>query len=359
MKRFLSLILAILMLVVATGCQKPNNNENSTSQEENKSQLTSTENKEDGKVIRIVSTIYAPYDWTRELLKDCKDNYQIDYLLENGRDLHSYQASAEDLVKISEADMVLHVGGPADEWLEKALENSSQPNLKKISLMKVLSDDLLKEELVAGMQNDHDHDDHDHDSDEHKDHGHDDHDHEGHTHGTYDEHLWLSLENAEKVVEKIAEELKSLTNIDKDQIEANKEAYEKKLDDLDDRFERLFDNNKNAYLLFADRFPFRYLANDYKVPYSAAFPGCSADSKASFKTIAFLADKVNELDLKNVFVIEASDQSVAKSVIENSKKKGVQIRVLHSMQIMNEEDKAKGYLGLMEENYKNLSEGLK
>lgn len=365
MKKIFALLLALLMMVNMTACKK--NNDSDLKKSDISAQSQELKEKHD-KTVKIVSTLYAPYDWVNNLIKDCSGNYQVDYLLKNGADLHSYQPTAEDLAKISQADMVIHVGGPADEWLNKALENAGNKDVKIVNLMEVLSDKLLKEELVSGMQDDHDGHDHD-DHKEHDDHDdHDDHDkadnkdaHHDHEHGSYDEHLWLSLDNAEDLVEDIAEKLADLAPEDKKVIEKNEDAYEKKLDELDDKFEKLVKKSmpmsqKNTYMLFADRFPFRYFVEDYKIPYSAAFPGCSADSKASFQTISFLAQKLDDLNLHYLFTIEASDQAVAKAIIENSKNKDAKILTFHSMQIMNDQDKAKGYLGIMEENYKALEE---
>ena len=146
---------------------------------------------DDGK-LKIVTTIFPEYDWVKQIAGD-SNNLDITFLMKNGGDLHSYSPSAEDILKISSCDMLVYVGGESDKWIEEILENPANSNIKTINLMNVLGEKAKEEELVEGMEDD-DHDDHD---------DHDDDDAEL----EYDEHVWLSLDNAQLFVKSITENL--------------------------------------------------------------------------------------------------------------------------------------------------------
>ena len=176
----------------------------------------------------------------------------------------------------------------------------------------------------------------------------------------YDEHVWLSLKNTKQLCNAIAEALEEIDPERADIYDANMVAYEEKLDDLDAQYQETVDNAKQKTLLFGDRFPFRYLVDDYGLSYYAAFAGCSAESEASFETISFLAKKVDELGLKNIMTIEKSDQKIAKTIIENTATKDQKILTLDSMQSTTSDDIANGetYLSAMEKNLEVLKEAL-
>ncbi len=176
----------------------------------------------------------------------------------------------------------------------------------------------------------------------------------------YDEHVWLSLKNTKQLCNAIAEALEEIDPERADIYDANMVAYEEKLDDLNAQYQEPVDNAKQKTLLFGDRFPFRYLVDDYGLSYYAAFAGCSAESEASFETISFLAKKVDELGLKNIMTIEKSDQKIAKTIIENTATKDQKILTLDSMQSTTSDDIANGetYLSAMEKNLEVLKEAL-
>ena len=176
----------------------------------------------------------------------------------------------------------------------------------------------------------------------------------------YDEHVWLSLKNTKQLCNAIAEALEEIDPERADIYDANMVAYEEKLDDLNAQYQETVDNAKQKTLLFGDRFPFRYLVDDYGLSYYAAFAGCSAESEASFETISFLAKKVDELGLKNIMTIEKSDQKIAKTIIENTATKDQKILTLDSMQSTTSDDIANGetYLSAMEKNLEVLKEAL-
>lgn len=294
-----------------------------------------------GKKLKIVTTIFPEYDWTRAVLGDREVDVDLTMLLDNGTDLHSFQPAVKDIMKVSSCDLLIYVGGESDQWIEDALESAQNKDMKTINLMEVLGDTIKEEETVEGMQE--------------SDHGHEDEDEK-----EYDEHVWTSLRNASVICGIIAETLEEMDPENKDVYASNAATYQEKLSDLDTEYQNTVDSAKQNTLLFADRFAFRYLVDDYGLNYYAAFSGCSAESEASFKTVTFLADKLDELGLKTVLTIEKSDDRIAQTVIENTETKDQKILELNSMQSITSDEIADGvtYLSVMEDNLNVLKEAL-
>ena len=300
---------------------------------------------ETDKKLNIVTTIFPEYDWTRAILGDRADDVNLTMLLDHGTDLHSFQPAVKDIMKVSSCDLLIYVGGESDQWIEDALESAQNKDMKTINLMEVLGDSIKEEETVEGMQeSDHDHD-HDHEDEEEKE---------------YDEHVWTSMRNAEVICDAIAATLEEMDPENKEIYQSNAETYKEKLSALDEEYQETVDSAKQKTLIFADRFPFRYLVDDYGLNYYAAFSGCSAESEASFKTVTFLAGKVDELGVKSVLTMEKSDDRIAQTVIENTKAKDQKILQLNSMQSITSEEIADGatYLSVMEDNLGVLKEAL-
>lgn len=305
--------------------------------------------------IKVVTTIFPEYDWVREIVGSV-ENVEIVLLMDKGTDLHSFTPSADDMVKISSSDMFIYVGGESDEWVEDALKNGSNPNRKVINLLESLGNLAKEEVLVEGMEAD-EHEHH-HDDDHHAEH-HEDEDHEEGP--EYDEHVWLSLCNTIVLVQTIEKQLSALDSAHASTYKANAEAYIQKLSALDGEYKKTVDGASAKTLLFGDRFPFRYFADDYGISYFAAFAGCSAENEASFETIVFLAKKVDSLGLKNVMTLEKSDGKIAQTIIQNSKAKDQKILALNSMQSVTAKDIAAGatYLSIMQNNLAVLKDALK
>lgn len=381
--------MAVMVCGIFAGCSKTQTDNKSgsktmtsaTSSTSNKSTASTTsENKTDdtNKKLSVVCTIFPEYDWIRELVGDKKDNYEITYLLDKGVDLHSYQPTAEDIAKIANCDLFVYVGGESDGWVKDALKESKNDKMQVVNLLETLGTNVKEEEVVEGMQEedkhdhdhgkkedaDHDHEDADHEH-EHKEDADHDHDHEedGHHHDEveYDEHVWLSLRNATSLVNELAVRLQTIDPENKDYYASTAASYTAKLGDLDSRYLAAVKKAKNKTVLFGDRFPFRYLVDDYGLKYYAAFVGCSAETEASFETVAFLAKKADELKLNNVLVIENSDQKIAKKIVETTKVKDQKIVEMNSMQSVTADQIADGatYLGIMEANLKALEAALK
>ena len=338
MKKIIALLLVLLMAAsMLAGCGKQDDDD-----------TTDTTDK-----LNIVTTIFPEYDWVKEILGDKADNAEITMLLDNGVDLHSYQPTADDIVKISDCDLFIYVGGESDEWVEDALKNATNKDMKVINLLDVLGDKVKNEEVVEGMQEEeHEHED----GEEHEHEDGEEHEHEEEA----DEHVWLSLKNAEVLVGAISDALQELDPDNKDTYAANTDAYVQKLSALDAEYQTAVDNATCKTVLFGDRFPFRYLVDDYGLNYYAAFVGCSAETEASFETISFLAKKVDELKLPCVLTIEGAQHKIAETIVENTAEKNQKVLTMDSMQSTTSQDVANGttYLSVMEKNLSVLKEAL-
>ncbi|MGN0346249.1 MAG: metal ABC transporter substrate-binding protein, partial [Lachnospiraceae bacterium] len=176
----------------------------------------------------------------------------------------------------------------------------------------------------------------------------------------YDEHIWLSLRNADLLCGLIAEKLAIVDEENSDLYEANAQQYRQQLLSLDQEFQTVVDASPIKTVLFGDRFPFRYLTEDYGLDYYAAFSGCSADSEASFETITFLAGKVDELGLHTILILESNDGKIAQTIRETTTTKNQQILTMDSLQSVSAEEVANGvtYLSLMKENCRVLQQAL-
>lgn len=303
-----------------------------------------------GDKLKIVTTIFPEYDWTREILGDQSERAEVTMLLDNGVDLHSYQPTADDLIKIAECDLFIYVGGESDGWVESALASTSNPDRAVINLIDTLGDSVKLEEVVEGMQET----EHDHEEDE--DHAHDADEQEAET----DEHVWLSLGNAQAVCQKIAEKLGEIDPEHEQAYTQNALAYIDQLAALDAKYQAAVDAANNKTLVFGDRFPFRYLTEDYGLDYYAAFVGCSAETEASFETIRFLAEKTDALGLSHVLTIENPNHKIAETVVANTSGKNQQVLSMDSMQSVTSKDVAAGatYLSIMEHNLDVLTQAL-
>lgn len=294
---------------------------------------------DDGK-LSIVTTIFPEYDWVRQILGDEAENADITMLLDSGVDLHNYQPTAEDIVTLAKCDMFIYVGGHSDEWVDEVLSQANNKDMVVINLFEVLGDAVKEDDRHTGEG----------------DHGHD----HSHVHED-DEHVWLSICNAKTVCREIAEKLGQIDSANKEKYEANYHSYSEKLDSVDAAYKAMVDSAEKKTLLFGDRFPFRYLADEYGLDYYAAFSGCSAESEASFETIAYLAGKVDELELSAVIKIEGSDGKIAETIINTTAEKTAKVLTLNSMQSITVKEANDGitYISIMESNLEVLREALK
>jgi zinc transport system substrate-binding protein len=310
--------------------------------------------------LKVVTTIFPEYDWVREIIGDTK-SADLTLLLGNGVDLHSYQPSIQDIAKISTADIFIYVGGESDGWVKDALKNATNKNMKVINLLETLGDKVKAEEVKEGMQAEEEEEHEHHHHDEAEEHHHNHHDDDEEEEVEYDEHVWLSLRNAKILSAEIAAALCEKDASNAASYKANLAAYTARLDALDAKYATAVKAGSKKTILFGDRFPFRYLVDDYGLDYYAAFVGCSAETEASFETVIFLAKKVDELGLNSVLKIESGDGKIARTIIQNTKKKNAKVLTLDSIQSTTAKQAKAGttYLKIMEANLTVLTEALK
>lgn len=516
MKKYISILVAVFMAICCLSACGQKKSDHFTDSASNVAAPSANVSKEKTNKIKVVTTIFPEYDWVRQIAGNKISNINLTMLLDNGVDLHSYQPTTDDIMKISNCDLFIYVGGESDAWVEDALKEAVNKDMKVINLLDVLKDTVKTEEMMPGMQNEEGHNhgySHFADSDvkdrsltdwsgewqsvypylengdldkvmerkaengdktveeysayydkgyktevekividgknstiefvkngtvakaSYKYKGYQIYDYESGSRGVryffesiggsadapkyvqfsdhgiepgkaehfhiyagnagfdalskemenwptyypadmtgseiaedmleheekeYDEHVWLSLKNTETLCKAIADAMEKIDPANKDTYAANLTAYEDKLSTLDTSYQDAVKKASQKTLLFGDRFPFRYLVDDYGLSYYAAFAGCSAESEASFETISFLAKKIDELGLKNIMTIEKSDQKIAKTIIKNTKDKKQNILTLDSMQSTTSDDVANGttYLSIMENNLDVLKEAL-
>ncbi len=292
--------------------------------------------------LTVVTTIFPEYDWVKNVLGENAD-VKVVLLQDSGADLHNYSPTVQDVAAISTCDLFVYVGGESDVWAEKALKNATNKKMQTLNLLQILGDRAKEEELAEGME------------------GEEEKEEEGEEEGPeYDEHVWLSVRNAAIFTEAIAQALGTIDPDHADTYAQNARAYNESLTALDNEYRAAVDNASKKTLLFGDRFPFRYLIEDYGLQYYAAFLGCSAETKASFETIVFLAQKVDELDLHTVLTIESSNGEIARGIVENTAKKNQTILAMDSLQstTKREYEAGKTYLSAMRSNLEILKRAL-
>lgn len=320
MKKFMYMLYALLLsIAVFCGCASE--------------KVPNTKEESAGKV-RIVCTTFPQYDWVMHLLGESSGQVDVTLLVKNNADIHNYQPSAQDMIFMKEADLFIYVGGESDAWVSDLMKADSSLAEKSVSLSEVL----LEEDMLECADHEHE----------------DEHDHE------YDEHVWLSLKNAEVLCEYISGSLCELMPESAAEIQSSTAAYIDNLQALDTEYQSAVQDSAQQTLIFGDRFPFCYLAEDYDLEYYAAYTGCNAEVEVGFDTIIELADWVDQLESDYVMVIDGSDRSIAKTVLESAKRKDVEILELDSMQSVSWEDVQNGasYLDIMRANLEVLKKAL-
>ena len=290
--------------------------------------------------LKIVTSIYPEYDWVMNILGEKKDNAKVTMLLDSGSDLHSYQPTPKDIKNIANCDLLVFVGGESDEWVDDALKQAVNKNMKTINLLETLGDGAKEEDEEGAEEDEHDHE-------------------EGEV--EYDEHVWLSLKNAKLFVKTIGDTLGQIDSENASYYKSNADTYIASLNALDERYQAAVDAKVKDTLLFADRYPFRYLLDDYGLEHVAAFSGCSAENTVGPNTLRMLVDKVNELNLSVIYKIDGSDGKIAESVKESTGKTDLKILTMDSLQsgASTQFSSSNNYLTRMEANLEVLKEGLK
>ncbi len=312
MRKLISIILVIIMIAFCfVGCKSQDVNE------------------DEGK-LKIVTTIFPPYDFAEQI---GGEYVSVSMLLKPGMESHTFDPTPQDIIRVQDADLFIYTGGESDEWVNDLLESDDKKPRRVIVMMDCV--DTVQEDIVDGMTQ------HEEESDEIE----------------YDEHVWTSPKNASKIAQKIAQQLKELDADHKNEYEKNYVEYAKKLNVLDNDIREVVENGKNKMMIFADRFPFRYFADEYNLAYFAAFPGCTADMEPSASTVSFLIKKVKEKNIPVVFTIEFSNGKIADTICEATGAKKLEMNSCHNLS-QKMFDKGETYISVMQKNLKNLKEAL-
>ena len=366
---FLCIILSVGCSVVKNAAGKNVSGKNAESQ--NTVEQNSIEKSNSDK-LSIVCTTFPQYDWVRNILGKEAERFDVTLLLDNGVDMHSYQPTVKDIAIAGSADLFIYVGGESDNWVSDALKEAKNKDLKAINLMETLGNSVKEEEVVEGMQEEKSFLGHSQEESqkenqensrkENQEKSQKEHEQKEVTNEEpeYDEHIWLSIRNAKSMVKNIEKAIEQLDLDNAKVYQANAKNYINKLNTLDKQYAKTIQNAKYKAILFGDRFPFRYMADNYNLKYYAAFVGCSAETMAGFETVTFLAKKADELKLPVILTIENSDGRIAEAIKSNTTKKNQRILAMNSLQSVTKEQLADGitYLQVMKENLLVLSKAL-
>ena len=320
MKRFWCCLGALLALGLLAGCSRPPESD-------------------DGR-LHVVATVFPAYDFARSAGGELAD---VELLLPPGAESHSYEPTPADILSVQECDLFLYLGGESDAWVDTILE-SVEPEGAVLRMVDCVP--LLEEETVEGMESYEEGHDHAHDHEE------------GQGLGEvvgYDEHVWTSPKNAAAITQAVGETLGEIDPVNAETYVAQAEDYAVQIEALDQEFTDFFAGVEDRTMVFGDRFPLRYFAEEFHIDYYAAFPGCSTQTEPSAATIAFLTDKVREEQIPTVWYIEFSNHLVADSIAEAA---GVKTAMFHTCHNISPEDLETGatYVSLMERNLETLRE---
>lgn len=355
-----------LLLLTAAGCtadtaDTPNTNENIA-----------------GSSPYILCAGFSEYDWTRNILGDNPGGIRLELLNQSGSDMHSYQPSVSDMVKLADCDLLIYTGGLSEFWIDKAAGSSkasqdssaadAAESKRILSLMEFFehNSELFSEYVQDAHEHEHEHEyeGHEHEKGEVEGHEHEhehEHSHDGHEH-ELDEHLWLSLRNAQLFCVEIANAISELDPDNSEYYSANLKAYTDKLSALDKSYINTVSTGGSEVLIFADRFPFTYMLQDYGLHCHAAFDGCSAETEASFETVIELAGELNSDELDHIIVLKnsPSGEKLARTIIAAAERSNVEISFLDPLQSVTAKELSEGYtyINAMEKNLEVLSECL-
>ncbi len=309
--------------------------------------------------IKIVTVSFSEHDWLMNIIGDEADRFEVTRLIGENEDLHSYSPSVADIANIASAQLLIHNGGSSDAWISDVQRQVDNKKRSTVSLMKTLQQSGAK---PLGSSCSHEH---------HHHHGEScqscagcsagcTHEHHAAPSNSDlaagDEHVWLSLNNAIIICERLEDELSAIDPERADVYEKNKQIYIASLKQLHERYAALFKEAKRDTVIIADRFPFRYMLHDYGIKYVAAFDGCSADTSASFEAVAELSEKVRQLDAHTIIVLQNGLRELAETVIKTSGQPNVSIETLHPLDPI--EDNSASYYGLMEKNLQSILKAL-
>ncbi|MBP3801797.1 MAG: zinc ABC transporter substrate-binding protein [Clostridia bacterium] len=307
------------------------------------------EEKSDDKKIKVVASNFASYDFLRAIIGDNK-KIELSFLLGPGKEAHSYDPTAKDLIKIQDADLFVYIGGEMEQWSDKVLASLDSNNKEIVCIADFV--DTIEEKEVDGAEEEEEHE-HEHDDDEGAEH---EHEHE-HEEGAFDEHIWTSPKNAIKMIKKLESSMEKIDSENSNKYKENADKYIAKINDVDSKIKDIVDNKVRDRLIFADKMPMQYFIDYYDLKVSAAFNGCSSETDPSAKTIAYLQNKVKEEKIPVVLYIELNPGTVAKTIADETGAKAMQIQTLHNV-TLDDFNNGETWVSLMERNVDVLKKAL-
>ncbi len=287
------------------------------------------ENKSNNK-ITIVATNYPGYDFARAITKS-SENIEVILLINPGSELHDYEPTPKDIIRIGESKLFIYVGGESDDWVNSLIKSNNIDKNKTFRLMD--NTDVMYEEIVEGMEV----------SEKNE--------------KEYDEHVWTSITSSIEILEKLESKIIEIDNKNKELYENNTKEYINELKEIDSEIREIVKNSKRKEIIFADRFPIRYFADDYNLKYYAAYPGCSHQTEASSKTIAFLIEKVKEDKIPVIFKLELSNSNIAETISKETNAKILEFNSAHNIS-KDDFDSGITYAQIMNKNKEVLKEAL-
>lgn len=308
MRKTVALLLAIICLLSLCACG------------------AETEKTDSGK-LQIVCTSFPAYDFAREI---AGDNAELTLLIKPGSEVHSFEPTPKDVIRIQNADLFICNGGESEEWVEE-LATNCRNILYMMDCVEAVAEQVQEGMYVRGEG----------DEDEEE----------------LDEHVWTSPVNAKLISEAICAELCGIDPDNAELYSANLEAYSAELTELDKEFRTAVKNARSDTLVFADRFPMRYFTKEYGLNYYAAFPGCASETEPSAKTVAFLIDKVRGENLHAVLYMEFSNQKMADVICEDTGCVKLPFYSVHNI-TAGQFEAGESYLSLMRQNLITLKEAL-
>ncbi|MCZ9840356.1 metal ABC transporter substrate-binding protein [Brachyspira hyodysenteriae] len=331
MKKNILILFTLLFSIIFSSCKEVN------------------KNNIDNDKLKVVTTIFPIYDFSRNI---AENNINLQMIIKPGIEIHSFNTTPSDIIDIQNSDVFIYIGGESEQWAEKIVSSMDTNGKKIIRLIDYVK--ALDEEIIEGMEQDIDHN-HKEESnyEEHKNHIEESHRHEG----IYDEHIWTSPKNAQLMVTAICNALSEIDADNADIYKSNADKYNQELTALDEEIRNAVGSSKRKNIVFGDRFPFRYLAEEYGLEYRAPFTGCSSQVDASPKTIAYLINYIKDNKIPYLYYIELSNEKIANTLIEQT---GASKLKLHSGQNVSKEEFNSGitYLSIMRDNLESLKKGL-
>ncbi len=303
------------------------------------------EEKSDDKKIKVVASNFASYDFLRAIIGDNK-KIELSFLLGPGKEAHSYDPTAKDLIKIQDADLFVYIGGEMEQWSDKVLASLDSNNKEIVCIADFV--DTIEEKEVDGAEEE---EEHEHDDDEGAEHEHE------HEEGAFDEHIWTSPKNAIKMIKKLESSMEKIDSENSNKYKENADKYIAKINDVDSKIKDIVDNKVRDRLIFADKMPMQYFIDYYDLKVSAAFNGCSSETDPSAKTIAYLQNKVKEEKIPVVLYIELNPGTVAKTIADETGAKAMQIQTLHNV-TLDDFNNGETWVSLMERNVDVLKKAL-